>query len=64
MFSLAKEFSLLESCQLYIITKCKAITCCKIEALIQMCSVEKMFLKILQNHWKTPVPGSLNQIAA
>ena len=29
------DFSLLESCQPYIIAKCKASSCCKLEAVIQ-----------------------------
>ena len=41
------DFSLLESCQLHIITMYKASNCCKIEAVIQKCSVKKVFLKIL-----------------
>ena len=32
------DFSLLESCQLYLIAKYKASNCCKIEAVIQRCS--------------------------
>ena len=32
------DFSLLESCQLYIIAKYKTSNCCKIEAFIQRCS--------------------------
>ena len=43
------DFSLLESCQLYLIAKYKASNCCKIEAVIQRCSAKK-FLKLL------PVP--------
>ena len=43
------DFSLLESCQLYIIAKYKASNCCKIEEVIQKRSVKKVFLKILQN---------------
>ena len=43
------DFSLLESCQLYLIAKYKASNFCKIEAVIQRCSVKKEFLKILQN---------------
>ena len=48
------DFSLLESCQLYIIAKYKASNCCKIEAAIRRCSVEKVFLKILQNSQENP----------
>ena len=48
-FFLDNDFSLLESCQLYTIAKYKASNCCKIEALMQRCSVKKEFLKILQN---------------
>ena len=47
------DFSLLESCQLYIIAKYRASNCCKIEAVIQRCSV-KVFLKILQNSEENP----------
>ena len=43
------EFSLLESCKLYIIAKYKPSSRCKIEAVIQRCSMKKVFLKILQN---------------
>ena len=32
------DFSLLESCQLYIIANYKASSCCNIEAVIQRCS--------------------------
>ena len=42
-------FSLLESCQLYIIAKYEASNCCKTEAVIQRCSAKKFFSKILQN---------------
>ena len=34
----AYDFSPLESCQLYIITKCKASNYCKLESIIQRCS--------------------------
>ena len=47
-------FSLLESCQLYIIAKYKASSCCKKEAVIQRCSVKNVFLKILQNSQENP----------
>ena len=50
-------FSLLESCQLYIIAKYKASNCCKIEEVIQRCSVKKMLLKILQNLQENPRHG-------
>ena len=53
-FFLTKDFSLLESCYLYIITKYKASSCCKIEAVIQKGSVKNGFLKILQNSKKSP----------
>ena len=39
------DFSVLESCQLYITAKYKAGNCCKIEAGIQTCSAKKVFLK-------------------
>ena len=57
------DFSLLESCQLYIIAKYRASNCCKIEAVIQRCSV-KVFLKILKFRGK-PVCQSLffNKVA-
>ena len=48
------DFSLLESCQLYIIAKYKASSCCKIEAFIQRCSIKMVFLKILQNSRENP----------
>ena len=43
------DFSLLKSCQLYIIAKYKASSWCEVEAVIQGCSVKSAFLKILQN---------------
>ena len=43
------DFSLLKSCQLYIIAKYKASSWCDVEAVIQRCSVKSAFLKILQN---------------
>ena len=49
IFFPTNDFSLLESCQLYIIAKYKTSNCCKIEATIQRCSVKKIFFKILQN---------------
>ena len=48
------DFSLLESCNLYIIAKYKPRNCWKIEAVIQMFSVNKMFLKMLQNSQEHP----------
>ena len=42
------DFSLLQSCRLYIIAKYKASNCCKTEAFIKSCSVKKVFLKIFQ----------------
>ena len=53
-FSPTNDYSLLEICQLYIIAKYKASNCCKIEAVIQRCSVKKAFLKILQNLQENP----------
>ena len=41
------DFSLLEICQVYTIEKYKANNPCKIEAVIQRCSVKKVFLNIL-----------------
>ena len=38
MFFPTNDFSLLESCQLYIIAKYKTSNCCKTEAFIQRCS--------------------------
>ena len=51
---------LLESCQLYIITKYKDSNSCKIEAVIQRYSVKKVFLKdvIL----KTPAVAASGEI--
>ena len=54
IFFPANNYSLLESCQLYVIAKYKASSCCKIEAVIQRCSVKKAFLKILQNLQENP----------
>ena len=48
------DFSLLESCHLYIIANYKAINCCKVESVIQRFSVEKVFLKSLQNSQENP----------
>ena len=53
-FSPINDFSLLESCQLYIIAKYKASNCCKIEAAIQRYSVKSVFLKILENSQENP----------
>ena len=54
LFFPTNEFTLLESCQLYIIAKYKATNCCKREAVIQRCSVKQVFLKILQNLQENP----------
>ena len=43
------DFSLRESCPLYLITNYKTSNCCKTEAIIQRCSVKKVFLKHLWN---------------
>ena len=51
------DFCLLESCQLYIIAKYKASNCCKIEEVIQRCSVKTVFLKILQNSQENSSAG-------
>ena len=48
------DFSLLESCQLYIIAKDEVSSYCKIEAFIQRCSVKKEFLKFLQKSQESP----------
>ena len=53
------EFSLLETCQLYIIAKYKTSNCCKIEEVVQKCSIKKVFLKILQNSQGNPLCQSL-----
>ena len=53
-FSPTNDFSILDSCQLYIIVKFEASNCCKIEAVIQRCSVKKVFFKILQNSQENP----------
>ena len=54
------EFSLLETWQLYIIVKYKASNCCKIEEVIQRCSIKKGVLKDLAKFTgKPPVPESL-----
>ena len=64
-FFLDCDFSLLESCLLYINAKYKASYCFKIKAVIQRCSVKKLLLKILQIHKNTPVPKSLyNKVVA
>ena len=54
MIFLYDEFPLIESCQLYIIAKYKASSCCKIELVIKGCSVKKVLLKILQNSQEIP----------
>ena len=41
------DFSLVGSCLLYIIAKYKASSCCKIEPVIQTCSVKKDVIKNL-----------------
>ena len=46
-FFSTNDFSLLESCQLYIAAKYKGSNCCKIKAFIQRCSVKKVFSQIL-----------------
>ena len=58
--------SLRETFQLYVIAKYKASNCCKIEGVIQRCSVKKVFLKILQNSQENPLCQSLffNKVAA
>ena len=63
---ICNDFSLLESCQLYIIAKYKASNCCKIEGVIQGHSVRKVFLKILQNFTGKPLCQSLffNKVTA
>ena len=48
------DFSPLECCHLYINAKYKASSCCKIEAVIQKCSVKTVFLKISQNLQENP----------
>ena len=58
IFSPTNEFPLIESCQLYIIAKYKASSCCKIEVVIKGCSVKKVLLKILQNSQVIPVSDS------
>ena len=54
IFYPTNDFSLLESCQLYVIANYKVSNCCKIEAVIQRWSVKKVFLKILQNAPENP----------
>ena len=46
------DVSPLECCHLYINGKYKTSCCCKIEAVIQRCSVKMVFLKTLQNSQK------------
>ena len=48
------DFSLLESCELYIIAKYKVSSYCKIEAFIHRCSVKRELLNILQNSQESP----------
>ena len=55
----SNDFPLLESCQLYLIAKCKLSNCCKIEAVIQRCSVRKVVLKNLANFTGKPQCQSL-----
>ena len=55
-FSSTNVFSLVESCQLYIITNTKPAT--KIEEGIQRCSVKKVFLKTLQKSREIPCARS------
>ena len=50
IFFPSNDFSLLESCQLYIIAKYKASNSCKIEAIIQRCSVKEVILKNSQEN--------------
>ena len=65
-FSPTNGFSLLERYQLYIIAKYKASNCCKIEAVIQRCSVKKAILKNLAKLTGKPLCRSLffNNVAA
>ena len=49
------DFSLLESCLLYVIAKYNASNCCKIGAVIQSGSVKKVSLKILKKSRCFPV---------
>ena len=51
-----EKLNLLESCQLYIITKYKASNCCKIEAVIQRCYLKKVFLQNPQENPCARVP--------
>ena len=53
------DFSLLESCQLYLLAKYKPIYSCKIQAVIQRCSAKKVFLNILQKFTRKPLCQSL-----
>ena len=43
-----------ESCQLYIIANYKTSNCCNTKAVIQRCSMKKVFLKFLQNSQENP----------
>ena len=58
-FSPNNHFSLLESCQFYIITKYKASNCFKREEVVQRCSRKQGSLKIWKIHRKIPVPEYL-----
>ena len=60
IFFPTNDFLPLECCHLYMNAKYKASSCCKIEAVIQRCSVKTVFLKILEKiHRKTLVPQCL-----
>ena len=48
------DFSLLDSCQPYIIEKYKDSNCFKTEAVIQRCCGKKVFLKNLKNLQENP----------
>ena len=58
-FLSTNDFSLLESCQLYIIARYNASNCLKTEAVIQRCSGKKVFLKFLKNSQENPHCQSL-----
>ena len=53
-FLTTNDFSLFESCQLFMIEKYKASNCCKIESVTQRRSVKKVLLKILQDSRENP----------
>ena len=55
------DFSLLESCRLYINAKYKSSNCCKIKPVIQRSSVKKASLEFLQNTEENPL---FNKVAA